>query len=77
MFSFTRQPVGVGFSIGNHMPMNEEDVARDFYGFWLNFVKVFGLQKRRIYMFAESYGVSYNAQNSTQKCAIPLSVHAF
>ncbi|KAM3506581.1 hypothetical protein MY10362_002283 [Beauveria mimosiformis] len=38
------QPVGVGFTKGNEIIYNEDDIAKQFIGFWKNFSKTFGLE---------------------------------
>jgi carboxypeptidase D len=52
---YVDQPVGTGFSTGNITAENEEDVARQFNGFWKNFVDIFQLQGYKIYVTGESY----------------------
>lgn len=49
------QPIGTGFSQGTPTARNEQDVARQFLGFWRNFVDTFALQGYRIYMTGYSY----------------------
>ena len=57
---YVEQPVGVGFSYGGHPPMDEHDVARDFYHFLQNFNTIFpDMAAKRLFLFAESYGVRF------------------
>lgn len=56
---YIEHPVGTGFSKGNASVRNEDDVARQFLGFWSNFVKTFGMSGWRVYVVAESYGGYY------------------
>ncbi|KAK1760514.1 Alpha/Beta hydrolase protein [Echria macrotheca] len=53
------QPVGTGFSRGRPTAQNEEDVARQFNGFWRNFVDLFGLHGYKVYISGESYAGMY------------------
>lgn len=53
------QPVTVGFSTGQATAKNEDDVARQFLGFWRNFVDAFGMHGWKVYIGAESYGGYY------------------
>ncbi|KAJ6445266.1 serine carboxypeptidase [Purpureocillium lavendulum] len=53
------QPVTVGFSKGTSTVKNENDVARQFMGFWRNFIDTFGMQGYKVYVVAESYGGMY------------------
>ncbi len=56
---WVEQPVGTGFSQGTPSAMSESDVARQFLGFFKNFVDTFGLQGRKIYIAGESYAGYY------------------
>lgn len=38
---------------------NEIDVAKDFAGFWKNFMKTFDLKGRKVYIAGESYAGQY------------------
>lgn len=38
---------------------NEEDVAREFKGFWKNFMETFDLKNRKVYITGESYAGYY------------------
>ncbi|MCJ1285588.1 hypothetical protein MMC26_004929 [Xylographa opegraphella] len=53
------QPVSTGFSPGNITVNNEEDVAKDFMGFWKNFMETFSLNGRDVYLTGESYAGQY------------------
>ncbi|KAI6279320.1 hypothetical protein MCOR34_011231 [Pyricularia oryzae] len=53
------QPVGTGFATGKPNATNEEDVARQFLGFWRNFVDTFALQGYKVYITGESYAGAY------------------
>lgn len=44
------QPVGTGFSTGTVNATDEVDVATQFRGFWRNFVDLFSLQNRSVYV---------------------------
>ena len=50
------QPVGTGFSIGDVTATSEDDIAKDFTDFFLNFEKTFGIKNFKIYVTGESYG---------------------
>ncbi|KAJ5575360.1 hypothetical protein N7450_009259 [Penicillium hetheringtonii] len=49
------QPVGTGFSVGNASVTSQKDVAMQFLGFLRNFVELFGLQEKKVYITGESY----------------------
>jgi len=49
------QPVGTGFSQGHITAAGEEDVAKQFMGFWKNFVDTFALRGYKVYIAGESY----------------------
>ncbi|UNI23812.1 Carboxypeptidase D [Purpureocillium takamizusanense] len=53
---YIEQPVGTGFAKGTPTVENEDDVARQFLGFWRNFIDTFGMQGYKVYIVAESYG---------------------
>ncbi|KAM3433483.1 hypothetical protein NHJ13734_006435 [Beauveria thailandica] len=53
------QPVGVGFTTGNETIYNEDDIAKQFIGFWKNFSKTFGLEGWKVYIAGESYAGMY------------------
>ena len=48
------QPVGTGFSQGTPNATSDVDVARDFLGFFKNFLDAFGLANPKIYLTGES-----------------------
>lgn len=54
---YIEQPAGTGFSrVGVEGPaQNELDVAKQFLGFWKNFVDTFGLHGRKVFITGESY----------------------
>ncbi|KAK3361084.1 serine carboxypeptidase [Lasiosphaeria ovina] len=53
------QPIGSGFSHGEVTARNEQDVARQFLGFWKNFVDAFALQGYTVYVTGSSYSGMY------------------
>ncbi|KAI9660522.1 MAG: hypothetical protein M1821_009873 [Bathelium mastoideum] len=57
------QPIGTGFSPaakGAPAQINTEvDIAREFSGFWKNFMETFGLTGRKVYIAGESYAGQY------------------
>ncbi|EQL01810.1 serine-type carboxypeptidase [Ophiocordyceps sinensis CO18] len=56
---YVEQPVTVGFSQGTATAKDEDDVARQFLGFWKNLMRLFSLEGYRVYVVAESYGGYY------------------
>ena len=56
---FIEQPVGTGFSQGTPNATNEIDVANQFLPFWRNFMDLFGLHGRKVYVTGESYAGQY------------------
>jgi len=56
---WVEQPVGTGFSQGTPDATSEADVAREFLGFFKNFVDLFALQGRKIFIAGESYAGYY------------------
>jgi carboxypeptidase D len=56
---WVEQPVGTGFSIGNVTATSEEEIAQNFTDFFLNFQKIFGISKFKIYVTGESYSGRY------------------
>ncbi|PHH87333.1 hypothetical protein CDD83_9008 [Cordyceps sp. RAO-2017] len=56
---WVEQPVTVGFSQGNATARDEDDIARQFLGFWKNFIRTFSMQGYKVYVAAESYGGYY------------------
>ncbi|KAK3389830.1 serine carboxypeptidase [Podospora didyma] len=53
------QPIGSGFSHGNVTARNQQDVAKQFMGFWKNFVDTFALQGYKVYVTGSSYSGMY------------------
>ncbi|KAK3934538.1 serine carboxypeptidase [Diplogelasinospora grovesii] len=53
------QPIGTGFSTGTVTAMNEDDVAKQFMGFWKNLMDTFGMQGYDVYIAGESYAGMY------------------
>lgn len=51
--------MGTGFSQGVPSATSEEDVAKQFLGFFENFIKTFGLEHKKIYVTGESYAGAY------------------
>lgn len=49
------QPIGVGYTQGNVTISNEEGLAKQFVGFYEQFMKTFDLQNYDIYLSGESY----------------------
>ncbi|KAK1585434.1 serine carboxypeptidase [Colletotrichum navitas] len=49
------QPVGTGYSRGPVTATDEHDVARQFLGFWRNFVDAFDLHGYKVYVAGSSY----------------------
>ncbi|GKT47746.1 putative serine esterase [Colletotrichum spaethianum] len=49
------QPVGTGFSQGPVTATDERDVARQFIGFWKQFVDTFDVQGYKVYVAGSSY----------------------
>ncbi|KAK3944113.1 Alpha/Beta hydrolase protein [Diplogelasinospora grovesii] len=56
---WVEQPVGTGFSTGTVTATSEEDVAKQFMGFWKNFVDTFSMQGYKVYIAGESYAGAY------------------
>jgi carboxypeptidase D len=56
---WVEQPVGTGFSIGDVTATSEEDIAKDFADFFLNFQNIFGISKFNIFVTGESYAGRY------------------
>ncbi|KAI1874259.1 uncharacterized protein JN550_002838 [Neoarthrinium moseri] len=56
---YIEQPIGTGFSQGNVTATNEEDVAKQFMGFWKNFIDLFSMQGYKVYIAGESYAGMY------------------
>ncbi|KID92939.1 serine-type carboxypeptidase [Metarhizium guizhouense ARSEF 977] len=53
------QPVTTGFAKGKATAKNDDQVAKQFLGFWKNFVNVFDVRRYNIYIATESYGGMY------------------
>lgn len=49
------QPVGTGFSTGTVTAHNEDELAKQFMGFWKNFIDTFSMQGYKVYVTGESY----------------------
>ncbi|KAG8410256.1 hypothetical protein J3458_017971 [Metarhizium acridum] len=56
---WVEQPIGTGFSQGHVTARNEEDVAKQFLGFFKNFVETFSTQGYKVYITGESYAGMY------------------
>ncbi|GIZ42732.1 hypothetical protein CKM354_000599100 [Cercospora kikuchii] len=58
---WVEQPAGTGFSTqGGTPPARDQiEVAKQFLGFWKNFVDTFGLQDRKVFITGESYAGYY------------------
>lgn len=56
---WVEQPVGTGFSTGKVTATSEDDVAKQFMGFWKNFVDAFGMHGYSVYVTGESYAGAY------------------
>lgn len=54
------QPIGSGFSQGTVTATDEIDVARQFMGFWKNFVDTFSMQGYKVYVTGSSYSGMYS-----------------
>ncbi|PVH89092.1 alpha/beta-hydrolase [Cadophora sp. DSE1049] len=52
-------PVGVGYTEGTPTATSEEELAQEFLGFWQNFMTLFSLQGRKVYIMGESYAGYY------------------
>lgn len=56
---WVEQPVGTGYSQGTPTATSEEDVAKQFMGFFKNFVDTFAMQGYTVYIAGESYAGAY------------------
>ncbi|KID96271.1 serine-type carboxypeptidase, partial [Metarhizium majus ARSEF 297] len=56
---WVEQPIGTGFSQGNVTARNEDDAAKQFLGFFRNFVQTFSMQGYKVYITGESYAGMY------------------
>lgn len=76
---WVEQPIGVGFSVGDVRATSEIDVAKDFVDFFLNFQKIFGITKFKIFITGESYAGIYvpyiSAEMLDRQDPDHLSVH--
>lgn len=49
------QPVGTGYSRGTPTAKSEDDIVVEFGKFWKNFIDLFDLKERKVYITGESY----------------------
>jgi carboxypeptidase D len=56
---WVEQPVGTTFSIGDFNAKNEENVAKNFNNFFLNFQQTFRIKNFKIFVTGESYAGRY------------------
>ncbi|QLI65913.1 uncharacterized protein G6M90_00g011570 [Metarhizium brunneum] len=56
---WVEQPINTGFSTGTVTAQDEEDVARQFMGFFKNFIDTFSMQGYKVYITGESYAGMY------------------
>ncbi|KJZ78138.1 hypothetical protein HIM_02176 [Hirsutella minnesotensis 3608] len=56
---YIEQPVRTGYSTGDASIKSNNDIARQFLGFWKNFVKTFSMENWKVYIATESYGGYY------------------
>lgn len=58
---YVEQPRGTGFSPlkGNATIRNEDELSKEFMGFWKNFIELFSMQGYKIYITGESYAGMY------------------
>ncbi|WEW58536.1 serine-type carboxypeptidase [Emydomyces testavorans] len=56
---WVEQPVGTGFSQGKPSATSEKDIAEQFLGFFRNFIDLFDLHGKKIYISGESYAGYY------------------
>ncbi|SMQ51267.1 unnamed protein product [Zymoseptoria tritici ST99CH_3D7] len=56
---FIEQPVGTGYSPGTPNITDEVGLAEQFLAFWKNYVDLFDLHDRKIYITGESYAGEY------------------
>lgn len=56
---WVEQPVGTGFSQGSSRATSETEVARQFLGFFKNFVNLYSMQGYKVYIAGESYAGYY------------------
>ncbi|EKG12885.1 Peptidase S10 serine carboxypeptidase [Macrophomina phaseolina MS6] len=53
------QPVGTGYTRGQPNATSEDDIVRQFSGFWKSFMDLFELHNSKIYITGESYAGMY------------------
>jgi carboxypeptidase D len=53
------QPIGSGFSVGDITARDEADVAKQFMGFWKNFIDTYSMQGYKVYVTGSSYSGMY------------------
>ena len=58
-FQRVEQPVGTGFAQGTPTATTQEETAKDFADFFLNWQNIFGVSKFKIYITGESYAGRY------------------
>ncbi|OAT03426.1 carboxypeptidase 4 [Blastomyces gilchristii SLH14081] len=56
---WVEQPVGTGFTQGSPNITNQEELAAQFLDFFKNFLDIFGLHRKKIYLTGESYAGKY------------------
>ncbi|KAG5982779.1 hypothetical protein E4U55_001385 [Claviceps digitariae] len=56
---WVEQPINTGFSTGTVTATDEEAVARQFMGFFKNFIRTFSMQGYKVYITGESYAGMY------------------
>ena len=56
---WVEQPVGVGFTQGTTDIVDEVGLAKEFIGFYKNWVDIFQAQGKKVYITGESYGGYY------------------
>lgn len=56
---WVEQPIGTGFTQGEPTANSQEEVSKQFAGFWKNFVDTFDLCDRKVYIAGESYAGKY------------------
>ncbi|KAF6832363.1 carboxypeptidase [Colletotrichum plurivorum] len=69
------QPVGTGFSRGPVTATDQHDVARQFMGFWRNFVDVFGLHGYKVFVAGSSYSGLFSPYISSAMLDARDTVH--
>ena len=56
---WVEQPVGVGYTQGTADIVDEIGLAKEFAGFYKNWVDIFQAQGKKVYITGESYGGYY------------------